>query len=238
MIRRLGLNIDHVATLREARQVSYPDPLAAALAGELAGAAQITCHIRGDRRHIQDHDLRRLRESVQTLLNVELAVTDEMLAVARQIRPHRVTLVPERPGEVSTEGGLDVVSHRDAIALFTEAMQRDGVRVSLFIDPAMEQVEASAMPGVDMVELNTAAYAEGGGAAEIQRLALAARRCLALGFEVAAGHGLTHHNLPDLVQAVPEVVEYNIGHAIIGRSVFVGLDQAVRDIIHILAAGA
>jgi pyridoxine 5-phosphate synthase len=238
MPARLGLNIDHVATLREARKASYPCPVAAALLGELAGAAQITCHIRGDRRHIQDHDLERLRASVQTLLNVELAVTDEMLAIALTVKPHRVTLVPERPGEVSTEGGLDVVKHRAAIAAFTEKMQAAGIRVSLFIDPVPEQVEASAMPGVDMVELNTAAYAEGGGAAELERLARASALCERLGVEVAAGHGLTHHNLPDLVHAVPEIIEYNIGHAIIGRAVFVGLDRAVRDICRILAGQA
>jgi len=235
---RLGLNIDHVATLREARKATYPCPVAAALVGELAGAAQITCHIRGDRRHIQDHDLDRLRASVQTLLNVELAVTDEMLAIAKAVAPHRVTLVPERPGEVSTEGGLDVVGHRDAIAAFTAELQVAGIRVSLFIDPTADQVQASAMPGVDMVELNTAAYAEGGGVVEIERLAQASRLCQKLGVEVAAGHGLTHHNLPELVAAVPEIIEYNIGHAIIGRSVFVGLDQAVRDIGRILAGQA
>jgi pyridoxine 5-phosphate synthase len=235
---RLGLNIDHVATLREARKVGYPCPIAAALLGELAGAAQITCHIRGDRRHIQDRDLTRLRASVQTLLNVELAVTDEMRAIALEVMPHRVTLVPERPGEVSTEGGLDVVRHRDAIAAFTADMQAAGVRVALFIDPVSEQVHASAMPGVDMVELNTAAYAEGGGAAELERLHAAAVLCQDLGVEVAAGHGLTHHNLPDLVAAVPEITEYNIGHAIIGRAVFVGLEQAVRDICRILAGQA
>ncbi len=235
---RLGLNIDHVATLREARKATYPCPVAAALLGELAGAAQITCHIRGDRRHIQDHDLIRLRASVQTLLNVELAITDEMRAIALAVKPHRVTLVPERPGEVSTEGGLDVVGHRKAIAAFTAAMVDAGVRVSLFIDPVPEQVEASAMPGVDMVELNTAAYAEGGGAHELERLKTAAVLCQQLGVEVAAGHGLTHHNLPELVTAVPEIIEYNIGHAIIGRSVFTGLDQAVRDICRILAGQA
>ncbi len=238
MTPRLGLNIDHVATLREARKATYPCPVAAALLGEIAGAAQITCHIRGDRRHIQDHDLRRLRSTVQTLLNVELAVTDEMLAIALEVAPHRVTLVPERPGEVSTEGGLDVAGHRDAIAAFTAAMVRAGIRVSLFIDPVPEQVQASAIPGVDMVELNTAAYAEGGGALEIERLRQAALLCQQLGVEVAAGHGLTHHNLPELVAAVPEIIEYNIGHAIIGRAVFVGLDQAVRDIGRILVGQA
>ncbi len=237
MIRRLGLNIDHVATLRQARKASYPDPLAAALIGELAGAAQITCHIRGDRRHILDGDLVRLRAAVQTLLNVELAITDEMRQIALETRPHRVTLVPERPGEVSTEGGLDVVKHHQAIAAFSAQMQAADILVSLFVDPDADQVRACAMPGVDMIELNTSLYAEEGGHAELRRLSETARLAESLGLEVAAGHGLTHHNLPELVEAVPEIIEYNIGHSIIGRAVFTGLDQAVRDIIDILAAG-
>jgi pyridoxine 5-phosphate synthase len=149
-----------------------------------------------------------------------------------------VTLVPERPGEVSTEGGLDIARHREAITGFVQAVVRAGIRVSLFIDPVAEQVAASAIPGVDMVELNTSAYAEGGGSAELERLGQAAHQAAALGLEVAAGHGLTHHNLPALVAAVPQIVEYNIGHAIIGRAVFVGLDQAVRDIGRILAGQA
>lgn len=244
MERRLGLNIDHVATLRQARRSTYPDPVAAALLGELSGAAQITCHIRGDRRHIQDQDLRRLRESVQTLLNVEMAVTDQMRAIALATRPHRVTLVPERPGEVTTEGGLDVAGQRDAVAAFALDMVQAGIRVSLFIDPDPHQVEASALPGVDMVELNTNAYSEAGesGATEngksrqsqIHRIHRAARLAMDRGLVVAAGHGLTHHNLPDLVAGVPEIVEYNIGHSIITRAVFVGLDRAVRDIVDLI----
>lgn len=234
MDRRLGLNVDHVATIRQARRSRYPDPVAAALMGELAGAAQITCHIRGDRRHIQDDDLRRLRESVQTLLNVEMAVSDEMRSIALATRPHRVTLVPERPGEVTTEGGLNVADQRDAVAAFAAAMAEAGVRVSLFIDPDPRQVTASALPHVDMVELNTARYSEEGGAAEIRRLADATAQAAGLGLVVAAGHGLTHHNLPDLVRGVPDVVEYNIGHSILSRAMFVGLDRAVRDIIAIL----
>lgn len=234
MTRRLGFNVDHVATVRQARRSSYPDPVAAALLAELAGAAQITCHLRGDRRHIQDRDLERLRESVQTLLNVEMAVTPEMQAIATRLRPHRVTLVPEREGEVTTEGGLDVAGRRDAVAGFAAAMREAGVRVSLFVDPVSVQVEACPLPGVDMLELNTDRYAVHGGAGEIRRLAEAARLAASLGLEVAAGHGLTHHNLPALVEAVPEVVEYNIGHSIVARAVFVGLDRAVRDIVAIL----
>jgi pyridoxine 5-phosphate synthase len=237
MPRRLGVNIDHVATLRQARQATYPDPVAAAMVAELAGADQITCHIRGDRRHIQDADLPRLRDAVQTQLNVEMAATDEMIRIALDVlgsgasggRQHRVTLVPERQGEVTTEGGLDVVSHKSLIAETTARLVDAGIAVSLFIDPELSQVEASHIPGIDMLELNTARYAEE-GAADIERIIEAAQATMHLDIEVAAGHGLTHHNLPLLVEEVPEITEYNIGHSIIGRAVFVGLDTAVRDL--------
>lgn len=227
MHRRLGVNVDHVATLRQARRARHPDPLAAALVAERAGAAQITVHLRGDRRHIQDDDIRRLRASVQTLLNVEAAVTEEMVGILAELRPHRVTWVAERPGEVTTEGGLDVVRHREAVAEATARLARVGVRASLFIDPDPVQVEAARVPGVDMVELNTAAWSEHGTRAELARLAEAARRAEAVGLELAAGHGLTLHNLRPLVEAVPSMVEYNIGHALIGDAVFLGLERAV-----------
>ena len=237
MPRRLGVNIDHVATLRQARRATYPDPVAAAMVAEIAGADQITCHIRSDRRHIQDADLPRLRDAVQTHLNVEMAATEEMLKIAVDVlgpaasagRQHRVTLVPERPGEVTTEGGLDVVTHRVAIAEATRALVDAGILVSLFIDPELAQVEASHIEGVDMVEFNTARYAEE-GPEDIERLIDASQAAMHLDIEVAAGHGLTHHNLPLLVEQVPEITEYNIGHSIIGRAVFVGLDTAVRDL--------
>lgn len=237
MPRRLGVNIDHVATLRQARQAPYPDPVAAAMVAELAGADQITCHIRSDRRHIQDSDLPRLRDAVQTQLNVELAATEEMLAIAKSVlghgasggRQHRVTLVPERPGEVTTEGGLDVVANRDLIIRATQELVDAGILVSLFVDPDLKQIEASNIEGIDMVELNTASYAED-GPAELERLIDAGQAAMHLDIEVAAGHGLTHHNLPLLVEQVPEITEYNIGHSIIGRAVFVGLDTAVRDL--------
>ncbi len=236
--RRLGVNIDHVATLRQARRSPYPDPVTAAVMAELAGAAQITCHIRGDRRHIQDADLPRLRDAVQTHLNVELAATEEMLGIAERLlgghrHRHRVTLVAERPGEVTTEGGLDVASQKDAIAAACARLHEAGIRVSLFIDPDPRQIEASALPGVDMIELNTARYAEGDHG-DLRRHVAAADIAARLGLELAAGHGLTHHNLPDLVAAVPGIVEYNIGHSIIGRAVFVGLDRAVRDLIDLI----
>jgi pyridoxine 5-phosphate synthase len=241
MSRRLGVNIDHVATLRQARQAPYPDPVAAASVAEIAGADQITCHIRMDRRHIQDADLPRLRDAVMTHLNVEMAATDEMLRIAHHVlgrdaangRKHRVTLVPERAGEVTTEGGLDVINHRELIARTTAALVEDGIAVSLFIDPDADQVRAAHLPGVDMIEINTARYADH-GPADLVRIAAATRTALDLGVEVAAGHGLTHHNLPLLVESVPEISEYNIGHSLIGRAVFVGLDRAVRDLSEII----
>ena len=238
MPRRLGVNIDHVATVRQARRSRYPDPVAAAVLAELAGADQITCHIRCDRRHIQDEDLERLRDAVQTELNVELAVTQEMRDIALAIRPHRVTLVPERPEEITTEGGLDVVTHREEIAEFVGELRSAGVRVSLFVDPAPNQIDASVIEGVDMIELNTARYAEEGGEVEIERLKAAALRAETVGFEVAAGHGLTHHNLPLLVERVPEIVEYNIGHSIVSRALFVGLERAVVDLCDIIRSRA
>lgn len=237
MPRRLGVNIDHVATLRQARQAPYPDPVAAAMVAEMAGADQITCHIRGDRRHIQDADLPRLRDAVQTQLNVEMAATEEMIEIAIKVlgngasggRLHRVTLVPERPGEVTTEGGLDVVSHKELITSTTQRLVDAGILVSLFVDPELAQIEASRIDGIDMIELNTAKYAEE-GPKEIERIIDAGQAAMHLDIEVAAGHGLTHHNLPLLVEEVPEIMEYNIGHSIIGRAVFVGLDTAVRDL--------
>ena len=216
--------------------------MAAAIQAEVAGADQITCHIRGDRRHIQDDDLPRLRDAVQTLLNVEMAATDEMLAIARDVlgsntqRQHRVTLVPERPGEVTTEGGLDVVTHRSAIAAASEQLVQAGIRVSLFIDPDPVQVAASALPGVDMIELNTARYADHFPhvSDELKRLEIAADAAGNLDLELAAGHGLTHHNLPLLVERIPAILEYNIGHSIIGRAIFCGLDRAVVDLLQII----
>lgn len=235
--RRLGVNIDHVATIRQARQSSYPDPVAAAVVAELAGADQITCHLRLDRRHIQDADLPRLRDAVQTLLNVEMATTGEMLAIALDVLGghvrHRVTLVPERPGEVTTEGGLDVRRHEADVGRAAARLSEAGIRVSLFIDPEPGQVQASALPGVDMVELNTARYGDH-GPADLPRLVRAVETAQGLGLELAAGHGLTHHNLPALVAAAPDIIEYNIGHSIIARAITLGLDRAVRDLVEII----
>ena len=235
MIRRLGVNVDHVATLRQARRSRYPDPLAAALIAERAGASQITVHIRGDRRHIQDHDLRRMRESVQTLLNVEAACTEEMGEVLLECRPHRVTLVAERAGEVTTEGGLDVFGQRREVEAFVELLANAGIRVSLFIDPDVRQVNASAIEGVDMVELNTAVYSDTNAHAELHRLAAATHAAREQRQEVAAGHGLNLQNLRALVVAAPDIEEYNIGHALISDAVFLGLETSVQRYIALLA---
>lgn len=234
MPRRLGVNIDHVATLREARKSPYPDPVLAALMAEQAGADQITCHLRVDRRHVNERDIRLLRATVTTHLNVECAATREMLDIMLDLKPHRVTLVPERPEEVTTEGGLNLLAFGDEVRAASAELAQAGIGVSLFIDPDLAQVTASAMPGVDMIELNTAKYADEDPRVELLRLKEATSLGEELGLEVAAGHGLTHLNLDALVEAVPSIVEYNIGHSIISRAVFVGLDTAVRDLVRII----
>jgi len=237
-IRRLGVNIDHVATIRQARRSLYPDPVTAAAMAEISGADQITCHLRSDRRHIQDDDLPRLRDIVKTQLNVEVAATDEMLEITERVLSvhpwrHRVTLVPENPNEITTEGGLNVIANLEMIEKAAKRLYDAQIHVSLFVDPDMEQIQASAIPGVDMIEINTAHYAEE-HIEDLRRIRMAAEKAKLLGLEIAAGHGLTHHNLPLLVSHVPDIVEYNIGHSIISRSIFVGLDSAIRDILHII----
>lgn len=237
LVRRLGVNVDHVATLRQARRSAYPDPVKAAMLAEQVGAQQITCHIRCDRRHVQERDIRVLRDVVTTLLNVECATTDEMMGIMEALRPHRVTLVPERPEEITTEGGLDVAGRLDEVRASIVRLREADILVSLFIDPDLHQIEASALPGVDQIELNTDAYASGGEATaerELARLHAATEAGWAAGLMVAAGHGLTHLNLRPLVRAVPDIVEYNIGHSIVSRSIFVGWERAVADILAIL----
>lgn len=238
-MRRLGVNIDHVATLRQARRSPYPDPVQAALVAETAGAQQITCHIRCDRRHVNERDIRILAQVVTTQLNVECAATDEMIGIMLELRPHRVTLVPETAEEVTTEGGLLLT--RDSvlaeITAATTALAEAGILVSLFIDPDLDVIALSTIPGVDQLELNTAAYAECPShlrGPELARLAAAANAVEAAGLVVAAGHGLTHTNLADLVAAAPNIEEYNIGHSIVSRSVFVGLDRAITDLLALL----
>jgi pyridoxine 5-phosphate synthase len=234
----LGVNIDHVATLREARRGRQPDPVQAALAAELAGADGITLHLREDRRHIQEHDVRSLRERLRTRMNLEMAVTEEMLAFAADVRPADCCLVPARRAELTTEGGLAVAGQVPLIKAAAAALAARGIRVALFIDPDAAQIEAAAATLAPAVELHTGAYANAAGAArtrELDRLSEAARRAARLGLEVHAGHGLDYHNVQP-VAALAEVVELNIGHAIIARAVFAGIEAAVRDMKALMAA--
>lgn len=236
---RLHVNIDHVATLRQARGMSYPDPVWAASLCELAGAHGITCHLREDRRHIQDRDVELLRKTVRTVLNLEMAVTEEMMDVASRHRPDIVTLVPEKREERTTEGGLDVAAAsalRDDVA----RLQDDHISVSLFIDPSPAQVRAAAATGAQRIELHTGHYCAARGEAEkaeLERLAQAAEEGVALGLHVAAGHGLDYPNV-EAVALIPGIEELNIGHAIIARAVMVGLDRAVRDMLALCQAAA
>jgi len=227
----LGVNIDHVATLRQARRARYPDPVYAALAAEQAGADSITLHLREDRRHIQDPDVLALRGLLQTRMNLELAVTDEMLAIAAAVRPADCCLVPERRLEITTEGGLDVAGQATRVGDAAARLTAAGVRVALFVDPDPRQIHAARAAGAPVVELHTGAYAEARGAAaatELERLRSAARLANSLGLEVHAGHGLNYHNVQP-VAAVREIIELNIGHAIVGRALFAGLAAAVRE---------
>lgn len=228
---KLGINIDHVATLRQARRSPYPDPLYAALLAEQNGADSITLHLREDRRHIQDHDVHRMRASLQTRMNLEMAATEEMIGIARDVRPQDVCLVPEKRTEVTTEGGLDVAGQKSRLRDCVAALKEKGIRVSMFIDPERDQLEASLEIGAPVVELHTGAYAEATGerqARELMRLVEAARHGSQIGLTIHAGHGLHYHNVQP-VAAVPEIVELNIGHAIVARAVFDGLPAAVRE---------
>jgi len=239
---KLGVNIDHVATLREARyrrrERGEPDPVAAARLCEAAGAHGITCHLREDRRHIVDRDVKALREAVRTRLNLEMANTPEIVAIALKLKPDIVCLVPERRQEVTTEGGLDVLGQLPAIRETRLRMNEAGIDVSLFIAPDSAQVEAAAEAGAQFVELHTGSFAEGFAdprrrEVELARLVSAARQAHALGLRVNAGHGLNYENLPTL-HAVPHLVELNIGHSIISRAVFTGLQQAVKDMLALM----
>jgi len=227
----LGINIDHVATLRQARRARYPDPVHAALAAEMAGADNITLHLREDRRHIQLQDVRAARDLLKTRMNLEMAVTDEMLEIARTVRPADCCLVPEKRQEITTEGGLDVAGQTQRLKQAIAMLLSQGIRVSLFIDPDAEQIEAAAQVGAPVVELHTGTYAESVGAAqatELDRLRTGAQLASRRGLIVHAGHGLNYHNVQP-VAAIPEIVELNIGHAIISRAVFDGLGVAVSE---------
>lgn len=228
----LGVNIDHVATLRQARRTVEPDPVWAAAEAELAGCDSIVCHLREDRRHIQDRDLAALRRTVTTRLNLEMAAAPAIVAAALRVKPDQATLVPERRQEVTTEGGLDVVAHRRRLAPVVARLRDRGIMVSCFVDPEVRQLEASRALGVPMVELHTGRYATAPSAktcqAALVQLRQAVRRAKAMGLIVNAGHGLTYQNVTRVAQ-IPGLAELNIGHSIIARAVFVGMRQAVRE---------
>src|SRR5574337_975642 len=221
MSARLGVNVDHVATLRQSRRTLYPDPVAAALLAELAGADQITIHLREDRRHIQERDLAVMRKTVATRLNFEMAATQEMVKIAYETKPDLATLVPERREELTTEGGLDVVSGRDAIRRVVKTLRDADIKVSLFIDPDLDQVKAAHRSEAEIVELHTGRYCDARLASdrgrELARIVDACKAAAKLGIEVAAGHGLNHQNVGPIAQ-IPEIEELNIGHAIVARA--------------------
>jgi pyridoxine 5-phosphate synthase len=227
----LGVNIDHVATLRQQRGTVYPDPVYAALMAEQAGADNITLHLREDRRHIQERDVRALRSLLTTRMNLEMAATEPMLALACEIQPADCCLVPERRAELTTEGGIDVRGAAEALRVACARLTARGVRVALFIDPVAEQIDAAADCGASVIELHTGHYAEASGAAqaqELERLRLAARHGRQRRLDVHAGHGLNYRNVAPIA-AIPEISELNIGHAIIAQAVFDGLATAVRE---------
>ncbi len=229
---RLGVNVDHVATLRQARGGREPDPVAAAIMAELAGADGIVIHLREDRRHIQDRDLQLLRQTVQTKLDLEMAADEAMVKIALSMRPDFVTLVPERRQELTTEGGLDVAGHRDRIKDIIARLHEGDVPVSLFIEPDLEQIRTAHKIGADLVELHTGRYANADNfkdvEAEFDHLVQAAKLSSKLGMRVNAGHGLNYQNVLRLL-TVSEIEEYNIGHSIMARAILVGMDRAVRE---------
>jgi pyridoxine 5-phosphate synthase len=234
---RLAVNIDHIATLRQARRAHDPEPLAAALIAEMAGAQGITVHLRGDRRHIQDRDVDILKSAISTRLNIEMAATPEMIEIATRVKPFQVTLVPERPQELTTEGGLDIVSHTRPAEDFTRRMRDVGVRVSIFLDPEVAQVRTAKAIGAHAIEINTGRYADAvspaGAAAELARIRDAAQHGAAEALEVLAGHGLNYVNVLPL-RAISQIEELNIGHSIVARASLVGMDRAVRDMVALL----
>jgi pyridoxine 5-phosphate synthase len=236
-VARLGVNIDHIATIRQARGGKEPDPVAAAVIAELAGADGITVHLREDRRHIQDRDLKLLRQTVQTRLNLEMAATAEMVKIALSVKPYMCTLVPEKRQELTTEGGLDARLHVDAITEVVDKLQDGGILVSLFIDPDPDQVKSVDKIGADYIEIHTGAFAEAKGwkreGAELAKIGNAVKLAAKLGLGVNAGHGLNYTNIRKIA-TVSGIEEYNIGHSIISRAVLVGLDRAVRDMVDLI----
>lgn len=233
---RLAVNIDHVATIREARKSREPEPVAAAILAELGGAEGITVHLRGDRRHIKERDLELLRQVIATKLNIEMAATSEMAKIALHIRPDQVTLVPERPQELTTEGGLDVVLQATTVREFIKQVRDAGIRASLFVDADLDQVRKAKVVGADAVEINTGPYAAAPGAQReelLTRIAEAARMARRHGLEVLAGHGLNYVNVRPIA-AIGEIVELNIGHSIVARAALVGMERAVREMVQLL----
>lgn len=234
---KLGLNVDHIATVRQARGGTEPDPVTAASIGELAGAEGITIHLREDRRHIQDRDLEILRKTVQTKLNLEMAATEEMVAIACHIKPEQCTLVPEKRQELTTEGGLDVVSNHASVSHAVKNLQESGIVVSLFVDPAPDQIRAAQATGTNAIEIHTGRYAEARNDAARHHELAAIRETIGLGSElgltVHAGHGLNYVNIIPLTQ-LAGIEEYNIGHSIISRAMLVGLDRAVREMVALI----
>ncbi|MGZ4808663.1 MAG: pyridoxine 5'-phosphate synthase [Thermoanaerobaculia bacterium] len=234
---RLAVNIDHIATIREARKTDEPDPVAAAVLCELAGAQGITVHLRGDRRHIQDRDVELLRKTVTTHLNIEMASTTEMVRIAQTVKPQQVTLVPERKDEVTTEGGLDVVLHSGNVEKVVRQLVDAHIAVSIFIDPDLEQIRHCHKIGAPRIEINTGKYADawksGNWRAELEKISVAARSAKKLGLTVLAGHGLTYRNI-DGIATIAEIEELNIGHSIIARAALVGLEAAVREMVALM----
>ena len=233
---RLGINVDHVATLRQARGIDVPDPVEAALLAEQAGADGITVHLREDRRHIQERDVRLLRERVRTKVNLEMAVTPAILAFAESVRPDDACFVPEKREELTTEGGLDIVAHKAKVKDAVERLQARGIHVSLFIDPEEAQIKTAGEIGAHAIEIHTGAYCNATGAArekELAAIVTAAALARSLGLEVHGGHGLNYDNVWPIAK-IPEIVELNIGHSIIARAVFVGIAQAVREMKELL----
>ncbi|HVR38662.1 MAG TPA: pyridoxine 5'-phosphate synthase [Thermoanaerobaculia bacterium] len=230
---RLAVNIDHIATIREARKTDEPDPVAAAMICELAGAQGITVHLRGDRRHIQDRDVELLRKTVMTHLNIEMAATSEMVRIAQTIKPHQVTLVPERKDEVTTEGGLDVVLHSGNVDKVVRQLLDARIDVSIFVDPDLEQIRQCHKLRAPKIEINTGKFADawknGDWPKELEKIATAARAAKKMGMVVLAGHGLTYRNI-DAIATIPEIEELNIGHSVVSRAIFVGLAEAIREL--------
>ena len=234
---RLAVNIDHFATLREARRAAEPEPMLVALLAEQAGASGIVCHIRGDRRHIKERDLYLLRQAIKTKLNIEMAATEEMKAIALEVRPDVVSLVPERPEELTTEGGLKVASNRQALGPHVQALKKAGIRTSIFIDTSLDEIQAARDIGIDLVEINTGKYADLKDGLERDKALDVVRKAAEfgrkIGLEVHGGHGLDYRNVGPIV-AIPEIEELSIGFAIVARAAVVGIERAVLDMLALL----